>query len=130
MEQYRSSVTDALGQMIPDQGPLRIFLDDDTVDRRAPDGWLHLVTAREVCFLLASGRVVALSLDNDLSDDIRFGQGKQVVDFLAEHPNLFPREGLTIHSANPAAREQMSIQLSRLGARQDTSAGKPCFYLG
>lgn len=127
MEQYRSAVSDALGRMIPDQGSLRVFLDDDLEDRRAPDGWIHLITAREVCFLLTSGRVVALSLDSDLSDDVRFGQGKEVVDFLCENIALFPEEGLTIHSANPAARQQMARALKKAGLNEEIRSGKPYF---
>jgi len=58
VEQYRSAVTDALGRVIPDEGELRVWLDDDVRNRTAPEGWLHLITAREVCFLLLTGRVV------------------------------------------------------------------------
>src|SRR5438874_494847 len=61
--QYRSTVQDALGRPIPDEGELKVWLDDDVEDRAAPEGWTHLVTAREVCFLLLTGRVVELSLD-------------------------------------------------------------------
>jgi len=133
MDQYRSPINDALGRMIPDQGPLRLWLDDDTTDRAAPEGWVHLISAREVCFLLQSGRVTEISLDSDLSDDLRFGQGKQVVDFIvANNFAHWPEEGLSIHSANPSAREQMRTALllngSRLGEIEETIvAGQPKF---
>jgi len=74
--QYRSAVTDALGRVIPDDGELRVWLDDDLADRAAPDGWIHLISAREVAFLLLTGRVVELSLDHDLAgaeDDVYDG---------------------------------------------------------
>ena len=74
--QYRSAVTDALGRVIPDEGELRVWLDDDLVDRAAPEGWIHLISAREVAFLLLTGRVVELSLDHDLAgaeDDVYDG---------------------------------------------------------
>ena len=87
--QYRSAVTDALGRVIPDEGDLRVWLDDELEDRKAPEGWVHLVTAREVCFLLLTGRVVQLSLDHDLSDDIRYGRGDQVIDFLDDQQGQF-----------------------------------------
>jgi hypothetical protein len=111
--QYRSAVYDALGRVIPDDGELRVWLDDDLEDRAAPEGWLHLITAREVCFLLLTGRIVELSLDNDLSDDQRYGKGTQVVDFLDDQFGagdgrfLWPRDGLSVHSANPEARDTM-----------------------
>src|SRR3954471_246432 len=99
---YRTAVSDALGRPIPDDTEIRVWLDDLLDDREAPEGWVHLVTAREVCFLLLTGRVMELSLDHDLSDDQRFGKGSQVVDFLEEQENvhrrsLWPREGITVH---------------------------------
>jgi hypothetical protein len=112
MPQYRSAVTDALGRTIPDDGPLRVWLDDDTDDRAAPEGWVHLVTVREVCFLLLTERVVELSLDHDLGDDHRFGRGSHVIDFLDEQQgvagrSLWPRDGVTLHTANSGGRDQM-----------------------
>ena len=62
-----STLKDALGRAIPDEGPLRVWLDDDLEDRRAPEGWVHLISAREAAWALLTGRVVELSLDHDLS---------------------------------------------------------------
>src|SRR3954454_15096453 len=102
--QYRSAAQDALGRVIPDEGDLRVWLDDDLIDGRAPEGWLHLITAREVCFLLLTGRVVELSLDHDLSDDTRFGKGVHVIDFLDQQHGehglaMWPSDGITPHTA-------------------------------
>src|SRR5207248_4177061 len=93
-------------------------------DRRAPEGWVHLISAREVCFLLLTGRVVALSLDHDLSDDRRFGTGSQVIDFLDEQHGvhgrwLWPKEGIRIHSANAAGRDRMVQAIVTAGDRHD-----------
>ena len=137
IDQYRSAVQDALGRPIPDEGELRVWLDDDTVDRTAPDGWIHLVTAREVCFLLPTGRVVELSLDSDLDGDVKFGQGKQVVDFLLEQNAihgraLWPRDGLSVHSANPTSRDAMAQAIRTQASRfveveQSSPGGQPHF---
>ena len=120
--QYRSAVTDALGRVIPDEGDLRVWLDDELEDRKAPEGWVHLVTAREVCFLLLTGRVVQLSLDHDLSDDIRYGRVDQVIDFLDDQQgqfgsSLWPRDGISLHTANSKGRDKMELAIK-------TSAGK------
>lgn len=72
---YRSALRDAQGNPIPLEGELRLWLDDDLVDRRAPEGWAHLRTAREVCLALLTGRVVEMSLDSDLNGDQEFGRG-------------------------------------------------------
>ena len=55
---YRSALNDALGKPIPFEGDLRVWLDDDLEDRRAPTGWIQLRTAREACLLLLHGRLV------------------------------------------------------------------------
>jgi hypothetical protein len=126
--------------VIPDEGELRVWLDDDLDDRQAPEGWLQLITAREVCFLLLTGRVVELSLDNDLGDDRRFGKGTQVVDFLDDRFGdddggryLWPRDGIALHSANPEARDTMARAIrsrdsDRLAVTETRTAGsKPHF---
>src|SRR5437899_2197965 len=48
---------------------VRLWLDDDLVDRAAPPGWTHVTTAHEAIDLLDTERVVELSLDHDLGDD-------------------------------------------------------------
>lgn len=111
--QYRSAITDALGRVIPDRGDLRVWLDDNLIDRAAPDGWIHCVTAREVCFLMLTGRIVELSLDNDLDGDVRHGLGHQVIDFIVEQEGVFgrsfwPRDGITLHTANSDERDAMA----------------------
>ena len=89
---YRSAVKDFLGRPVPPEGELRIWLDDDPIDREAPEGWIHVRSVREACFALLTGRVVELSLDNDLdnpreSEDV-FGTGYQVIDFLEEQQGV------------------------------------------
>src|ERR1039458_6608833 len=91
---------------------IRLWLDDDLVDRAAPPGWTHVTTVKDATDLLDTGRVVELSLDHDLGDDERFGRGIEVVDWLAEQQEvhgrvLWPRDGLIVHSANPAGRDAM-----------------------
>ena len=91
---------------------IRLWLDDDLIDRAAPEGWVHVTTAPEAIRLLDTRRVVELSLDHDLGDDDRFGRGIDVVDWLAEQQEvhdrpLWPRDGITIHSANAYGRDAM-----------------------
>lgn len=123
---------DALGQRFYPDEELRVFLDDDLVDRRAPAGWIHLRTAREVMLLLLTGNVIALSLDNDLHGDDEFGQGYQVLDFLEEEwragRDLWPREGVRVHSANPAARERMRLAAQNMGRQEKIVSGQPHFF--
>jgi hypothetical protein len=102
---------------------LRVWLDDDLVDRAAPEGWIHVTTAWNAIQLLDTGRVVELSLDYDLGDDERFGRGIDVVDWLAEQQetrgrSLWPRDGITIHSGNPVGRDAMARGIARYAGKR------------
>jgi hypothetical protein len=84
----------------------------------APAGWFHVTDAASACALLASGRVVELSLDHDLGDDVEHGRGIDVVDFLSEQQfahsrALWPRDGIALHTPNPEGREQMARGIER-----------------
>lgn len=122
---YRSAIKDLVGRPIPPEGDLRVWLDDDPVDREAPEGWAHVRSAREACFALLSGRVVELSLDNDLNNDENeneFGSGFQVLDFLEEQHfacgnPLWPRDGIAFHTANASAEQRMVRSLEAVGGR-------------
>lgn len=129
---------DALGREIPDQGELRVWLDDDLVDREAPAGWTQVTTSREAIELLDSGRVVELSLDHDLGDDEAFGRGIDVPDWLGEQQEvhgrvLWPRDGITLHTANPYGRDMMARAIKADAGRRlrvivsRTRGGKPRF---
>jgi hypothetical protein len=117
---------------------LRVWLDDDLVDRAAPKGWVHVTTAFQANVLVDTGAVVELSLDNDLGDDERYGQGKAVIDFICERQmvdgrDLWPREGLALHTANSAARQSMTLTVMRFAPevcsveQGYTPGGKPRF---
>jgi hypothetical protein len=125
------------GEPLP-TGELRVWLDDLLDDRAAPAGWIHVTTAPAAITLLETGRVIELSLDHDLGDDEAAGKGVDVVDRIAEHQviegrDLWPRDGITIHSANPAGRDQMARTIERFASerhrvhRSLTGNGQPHF---
>ena len=62
----RSSDRQQMTPSVVEDAEVRLWLDDDLVNRAAPDGWTHVTTAREAIELLDSERVVELSLDHDL----------------------------------------------------------------
>jgi hypothetical protein len=108
----------AVVENLAGRGELRVWLDDDLDNRRAWEGWVHVTTAGQAIALIDSGRVIELSLDNDLADDELHGQGKHVVDFICEQQHLhgrllWPRDGITLHTANPDARDQMTRAIER-----------------
>ena len=124
--------------MSPDGEELRVWLDDDLVDRTAPEGWMQVTTAREAIELLLTGRVVELSLDHDLGDDEQFGRGVDVVDFIViEHEvnrrDLWPRDGIGLHTANPSGRDAMARTIRRyaekagLSISESWEGGQPKF---
>lgn len=142
---YRAAIKDFLGRPIPLDGELRIWLDDDPDDREAPEGWTHVRSVREVCFALLTGRVVELSLDNDLDNpegsETTFGTGYQVIDFLEEQQevagkSLWPRDGIVLHTANSQGRERMARSFEPLKrnpefevTEEKTPGGKPRFLV-
>jgi hypothetical protein len=119
---YRSAITDAIGRPVYLDNGLKVWLDDDLETRRAPAGWVHVRTAREACFLLRTGLVAELSLDNDLNNGdhpSEFGSGNEVVDFLeeqhgAEGRPMWPKDGIHLHTANSAARDRMKQAIESL----------------
>jgi hypothetical protein len=97
-----------------------------------------VTTAHAAIALIDSGYVVELSLDHDLGDDDVAGKGVDVVDHIAEQQvvagrDLWPRDGITIHSANPAGRDQMARTIEHYASelhdvrRVTTATGKPRF---
>ena len=97
--------------------PVRVWLDDDPVDRAAPAGWTHVFTASEAIALLDRGDVKALSLDHDLGDDDAHGTGYDVVLWLAEQSEAHGRDlwpaHVEIHSANFSASPRMAGVINR-----------------
>jgi hypothetical protein len=129
-----------LGSEVP-AGDRRVWLDDDLDARAAPPGWVHVTTAPAAIALIDRGHVVELSLDHDLGDDDVAGKGIHVVDFICEQQvvagrDLWPREGIVIHSANAAGRDQMVRAIERYAGelhtvrRMTTASGKPKFIFG
>lgn len=84
---------------------MRVFLDDE---RATPAGWVRVYWPSETIELLRSGHVEELSLDHDLGDDER-GTGYDVVLWIEEAVALhgFVPPKITVHSANPSARDKM-----------------------
>lgn len=84
---------------------MKVFLDDA---RAAPGGWIHVRWPSDVIILLKSGNVTHLSLDHDLGDDQR-GTGYDVLLWIEQEVALhrFTPPVITVHSANPAARQRM-----------------------
>jgi hypothetical protein len=127
----------SIGDPLP-PGELRVWLDDLLEDRAAPQGWTQVTTAPAAIALLETGRVVELSLDHDLGNDDVAGKGVHVVDHIAREQfaaakDLWPRDGIMIHSANPAGKDQMARAIERYAGqlhrvrRTTTKSGKPKF---
>ena len=94
---------------------VKIWLDDI---RPAPHGWLRTYTVDETkqALLKWRGQVAQLSLDNDLGP--KLPEGRTVVLWLAEKAadgfDCWP-DKITVHSANPVAKEYMLGMLARYG---------------
>lgn len=93
----------------------KIYLDDL---RPAPDGWVRVFWPDEAIALLKTGEVTHLSLDHDLGDDQR-GTGYDVLLWIEEAVAIdgFKAPEITVHSANPAARQRMEAAIVAIRAR-------------
>jgi len=107
----------------------------------APAGWIQVTRADQAIELIDRGQVVELSLDHDLGDDDGAGRGVDVVDFLAEQQVtrgrcLWPRDGITLHTANPYGRDAMRRTILRYAAQVHSvteslsPGGHPVFQFG
>jgi hypothetical protein len=91
---------------------MRVYLDDERV---APTGWVQVRWPSEAIDLLKLGDVEELSLDHDLGDDQR-GTGYDVLTWIEEAVALhgFKPPGISVHSANPAARVRMESAIASI----------------
>jgi hypothetical protein len=120
------------------EADIRLWVDDDLVDRRAPAGWIQATTAHAAIRALKTGRVVELSLDHDLGHVDKDGRGINIVNFLGHSRevrgrDLWPRDGIMLHTANPAGRAAMARAIRADAGRcyrvneTRTPGGKPRF---
>ncbi len=100
---------------------VRIFLDDV---RNTPEGFIRTYSVVDTTNLLINhaGEVDELSLDNDLGEGVP--EGRVVCIWLAERQygyginNLWPKK-ISIHSANPVARQYMRDTLLHYGPYEE-----------
>jgi len=99
---------------------LKLWLDDV---RPPPEGWTHGKTAEEVIEPLKTGQVIEASLDHDLGQDQP--KGRTVALWMAEH-QVWPRDGISLHSMNSVGVEYMAGVIERYGPYERV-LGRPRF---
>ncbi len=94
---------------------MKLFLDDERIP---PEGWIRVRWPEEAIEILKTGKVTELSLDHDLGDDAR-GTGYDVVLWIerAVATEGFVPPKITVHSANPPAREKMEAGIRSIQRR-------------
>ena len=100
-------------------GEMKLWLDDLRPPwRYGYIGWEWAKTADEAIAFLKTGKVTQASLDHDLSEKATLGDwsdemtGYDVVLWMEEN-SVFPPDGVTIHSLNPAGANRMKLALER-----------------
>ena len=88
-------------------------------------GAVWAMTAEEAIAALKTGHITFASLDHDLTEEQTLGgihgevredgqkSGYDVVVWLEEHPEFWPRDGVAVHSMNPAGRKRMEQVIER-----------------
>lgn len=91
---------------------MKVFLDDE---RPTPPGWTAASWPEEVIALLETGQVTDVSLDHDLGDDAH-GTGYDVIMWIEEAVAVrgFVPPRITVHSANPTARQRMALGIAAI----------------
>lgn len=111
---------------------MNLWLDDV---RLPPIGWEWVKTVDEAKEKLLTGRVEKASLDHDLGacntcmerwrtggvveempNCEHFGTGYTLICWMEEH-NIWPPEGVTVHSMNPVGRERMQQVVRKMTRR-------------
>src|ERR1041385_6115403 len=88
-------------------------------------GFNWVKTVDEAIELLKTGEVVFASLDHDLSIEATMGNwknertGYDVVLWMEEN-NVWPEEGVKVHSLNPAGRQRMEAVINKVYGRRGT----------
>lgn len=91
---------------------VRLWVDDV---RPAPEGWLWVKSVNDALRVLQVSTVLEASLDHDLGDyAVDGGDGYRIVDWMAEN-NVWPTEGVHVHSANPVGRQRIQGVVERYG---------------
>lgn len=81
--------------------------------------WIWAKTADEAIELLKTGKVIEASLDHDLTIQQTLGRndkektGYDVVLWMEEN-NVYPPNGVKVHSMNPVGRERMEVVLNKI----------------
>ncbi len=101
---------------------MKVYLDEE---RPTPPGWTAARWPHDVIALLETGQVTEVSLDHDLGDDAR-GTGYDVIVWIEEAVAIrgFVPPRITVHSANPTARQRMALGIAaieRLAKRNTNS---------
>lgn len=117
---------------------MKLWLDDiRDPEKHNHSGWFWAKTAEEAIILLRDvGTVTEASLDHDLTDEQMnkggiYGKiyedghksGMDVVDWLEQHIECYPVDGIVVHSANPAGRARMEVGIKGIEKRLRQRSG-------
>lgn len=92
---------------------MKLWLDDvRDPTKYGAIGFVWVKTAKEAIEKLATGKVTFASLDHDLNEYLSFenrqieNTGYNVILWMEEH-NVWPEEGVRVHSMNPVGKKRM-----------------------
>lgn len=96
---------------------MKLWLDDmRPLPKVAPGtqtGWVLAHSVNEAIEIMKTGEVVFASLDHDLGIwSSEGGNGIKLLDWMAEN-NIWPIEGISVHSSNPVGVQQMLALIER-----------------
>ena len=87
---------------------MKIWLDDDTtINRQAPEGWVHITTGEEAIEFLGSGVVTHINLDHDLGEGRITGYDVAIWIEVQVYCHGFVAPEMEVHSCNPVGNKRI-----------------------
>lgn len=91
---------------------MNLFLDDV---RDCPDDFLHAQSVNDAIKIMQLIPIEFASLDHDLGDfEPHGGDGIKLIDWMVEE-DIWPSQGIKIHSANPVGVKNMLLTIENYG---------------
>jgi hypothetical protein len=100
---------------------MKLYLDDR---RDPPSGWVKVMCAKNAIKFLERDKdssITHISLDHDLGDEKKTGTGYDVLLWIEEQVAIsdYNPPEISIHTANPAARQKMELALKKINQFKD-----------
>ena len=97
---------------------MKLFVDDQAEPIAAKDIIIAKSSVEAILDLIEGG-ITRISLDHDLGGE---DTGMKVIEWLEEHMEYWPRDGIKVHSMNGPGRQRLELAIKRIEERRAENA--------